>query len=1268
MRCFRRNFLYAWQKPKSEAKKILEERGKAIMKRVTRRFAALLISILVVINTCMGGVELSVSAATDTTTYDVTVTYYQTQARSMLEYVNDFRTGDDAWYWNSDNETKTTCSNLSELVYDYELEKAAMQRAAEIAVYWSHTRPNGESCFTAFSDNSYVYTTSGENIGAASYLSMYNMFVSWQEEDEDYSDQGHRRNMLSSSFNRIAIACVKCNGYYYWVMELANSSMTNTETEVLDEEKTVSIEILDSLVTDVSVSISVSSYTLFEEPTSTSYVAKLFSANTAEVPTVTAELTVDGTWPSSKTISTTPDVTWESSDEDIITVSDSAITVVASGKTYITAEIFGTTYTVPVYVYTQPTFSWSTDFTTCTAVFTCGSTIKEIDCTIGNTASTSPTCTESGSNEYTATCEFGDCTFTDVVYEEIEATGHTWDDGEVTQVATCTDAGQITYTCETCGETKTEEIPATGHSLDYVSPTAATCTEDGNTAYYVCTSCGKYFSDADGENEIEEDDWIIEATGHSWDSGEVTTEPTCTSTGVRTYTCTECGETKTRVIAKTSHNIILVEDANDPTCTEEGNIAYYMCTSCGTYFADADGDEEIEEDDWIIDATGHSWDDGEVTTEPTCTDSGIMTYTCTVCGETTSELISATGHSWTTSEITLAPTCTETGILTYTCGVCGKEMTGIIAASGHEMTCTEATVASCTEDGNSEYYKCDVCGKYFSDADGENEIEEGDWVIPATGHSYDEGVITTEPTCTEAGSITYTCEYCGETITEELDATGHDMYYKRASAATCTEDGNTRYYYCATCGKYFSDSAGKYEIEEDSWIIEATGHSWDDGVITIEPTADEDGIKVYTCSTCGETLEKEITISGHEHTYNASSWVWIIDGDDYEGELTLVCTDCEKEVTKEAEVTAEVVSEATCTEDGKITYTATVSYEGTEFVKTISRTIEATGHTFGNPVCTLSDDKTTITAVFTCSECGYEEIFETEITGETTKTATETEDGVITYTATVEIDGVEYTVSVEEVIEAGSTDSEDNSGSGDSSGTDGSSSGSSNGSSTGSSSGTGTGSTSTGTSTGTNTGSTSTGNTSTGNTSTGSTGTNSGSTDASASIGVGSVYTVGNFTYKITKISTGSNGTVTVIGTVKDKKKVTIPATVKIEGKTYKVTAIAKGTFKGDTKLTTLVIGSNVTTIGANAFAGCAKLKKVTIGAKVKTIGKKAFYNCKSLKSIKIKSKLLTSSSVGKKAFSKVKATVKIKVPKAKKKAYKKMLYKKGVSKKATIS
>lgn len=179
--------------------------------------------------------------------------------------------------------------------------------------------------------------------------------------------------------------------------------------------------------------------------------------------------------------------------------------------------------------------------------------------------------------------------------------------------------------------------------------------------------------------------------------------------------------------------------------------------------------------------------------------------------------------------------------------------------------------------------------------------------------------------------------------------------------------------------------------------------------------------------------------------------------------------------------------------------------------------------------------------------------------------------------------------------------------------------------------------------------------------------------------------------YKVTKAGK-KGGTVEYYrSTNKNAKTITMKATVKINGITYKVTSVAAKAFKNNTKITKVTIGSNVTTIGKEAFRGCKKLKTVTIGknvttikekafykctaitkitlpSKVKNIGKQVFYGCKKLKSITIKTTKLTKKTVGSKAFTGTHKNVKVKVPAKKYKAYKTLLKSKGISSKAKIT
>lgn len=146
----------------------------------------------------------------------VRVTFDRSGAQSILGMINSMRTGSDAWYWNSDNSAKTTCTGLSQLKWDSGLEQAAMQRAAEIALSYSHTRPDGSDTFSAYQWNGAV----GENI-AAGYRSASAVNSGWREDDKQYSGQGHRRNMLSDKYSYVGIAHVTANGTDYWVEEFS---------------------------------------------------------------------------------------------------------------------------------------------------------------------------------------------------------------------------------------------------------------------------------------------------------------------------------------------------------------------------------------------------------------------------------------------------------------------------------------------------------------------------------------------------------------------------------------------------------------------------------------------------------------------------------------------------------------------------------------------------------------------------------------------------------------------------------------------------------------------------------------------------------------------------------------------------------------------------------------------------------------------------------------------------------------------------------------
>lgn len=189
-----------------------------------------------------------------------------------------------------------------------------------------------------------------------------------------------------------------------------------------------------------------------------------------------------------------------------------------------------------------------------------------------------------------------------------------------------------------------------------------TCGADGRIDT-ICANCGEVIATK-----------VIPATGaHTWDNGTVTTEPTETTPGVRTFTCAVCSQTKTEVIPATGAHTFVFTKNVAPSCTEAG-YDLYTCRDCGA-----------SEQRNVKPALGHKWDSGTVTTEPTETDPGTMTYTCTVCGATKTEVIPATGphtHVWDEGTVTVAPTETTPGVRTYTCTVCGQTRTEIIPATG----------------------------------------------------------------------------------------------------------------------------------------------------------------------------------------------------------------------------------------------------------------------------------------------------------------------------------------------------------------------------------------------------------------------------------------------------------------------------------------------------------------------------------------------------------------------------------------------------------
>ena len=583
---------------------------------------------------------------------NISVKYGQTEGRKIFDMINEMRTDSfDAWCWNEDNETKTRYDNLNELAYDYDLERIATKRAAELALLFDHGRPNGESFFSIYEEEGITYRAAGENI-AMGYRTAEAVNAAWREDGEPYNGQGHRRNMLNPKFNCVGIEHVYLDGCHYWVEEFAyRTSVNTTETTANDSEQTMSLSVPKSKVTGLKVAFDKTSYSL---RTGESTEVKL-----------TAKLTVFG---SDTIVTDLPDISVN--DPSIATYSNGKITGVAEGSTTLTASLYGLTAadmpTINVY---RCEHHWDQGEiiteATCTEEgekkFTCSICGDEKTEKVSATGhqhteirnKKEATCKETG---YSGDTWCKDCGKKILSGQTIAKTeNHSWDAGKVTTKATCTEEGEKTFTCSICGDKKTEKISATGHQHTEIrNKKEATCKETGYSGDTWCKDCGK---------KILSGQAIAKTEDHSWNQGEITKEPTCKEKGEKTFTCSICGNTKTEKVSTTDHQHMEIRNQKNPTCKEAGYSGDTYCADCGV---------KISSGKTIAKTKNHNWDGGVITTEPTCTERGEKTFTCTICGNTNTKKVNATGHSYGAYKVVKEPTNKRKGLKSKTCSVCGK--------------------------------------------------------------------------------------------------------------------------------------------------------------------------------------------------------------------------------------------------------------------------------------------------------------------------------------------------------------------------------------------------------------------------------------------------------------------------------------------------------------------------------------------------------------------------------------------------------------------
>lgn len=260
-----------------------------------------------------------------------TAKYGQTEARRMLKMINDFRTTGKPWAYNENNE-KVYYEGLKELKYDYELEKVAMQRAAEIALYYAHSRPDGNPCWQTYKDLDYSYQSAGENIAAGMNCmkKSEDVMEAWKEENEKYSGQGHRRNMLSSSFNAVGFGYVHFDDCEYWVQNFSYTNKNSDKTDANDGNMVVYVAINANGAKASGISLS-----------ETSLQADV--SQSVKLPTTKADVNLYKRWPEQKTQKFSIKPNWTVNNPEIAKIEGDKITALAEGTTKVNANVINLT-------------------------------------------------------------------------------------------------------------------------------------------------------------------------------------------------------------------------------------------------------------------------------------------------------------------------------------------------------------------------------------------------------------------------------------------------------------------------------------------------------------------------------------------------------------------------------------------------------------------------------------------------------------------------------------------------------------------------------------------------------------------------------------------------------------------------------------------------------------------------------------------------------------------------------------------------------------